>query len=91
MDLTEVDIARTGVGEQPRVAPREDPRNARSAHAMHWPALQSDYGRGVRRSPFLLQLRAARGGEAAGWERAAWFEPGASEEPLWIYDFDRPS
>ena len=60
---------------------------------MHWPALQSDYGRGVRRSPFLPQLRAAGAavGEAAGWERAAWFEPAATEEPLWIYDFDRPS
>ena len=60
---------------------------------MHWPALQSDEGRGVRRSPLLPQLRVAGAavGEAAGWERAAWFEPGATVEPLWIYDFDRPS
>jgi 4-methylaminobutanoate oxidase (formaldehyde-forming) len=47
----------------------------------------------VRRSPFLPQLRTAGAavGEAAGWERAAWFEPGASSDPSWGYDFDRPS
>ena len=47
----------------------------------------------MRRSPLLPQLRAAGAavGEAAGWDRAAWFEPGAGAEPLWIYDFDRPS
>src|SRR4029077_2263854 len=30
-------------------------------------------------------------GEAAGWERPAWFEPGATDEPVWGYDFERPS
>ncbi|MEX0983749.1 MAG: aminomethyltransferase family protein, partial [Actinomycetota bacterium] len=30
-------------------------------------------------------------GEAGGWERAAWFEPGATAEPEWRYDFERPS
>src|SRR6185503_19996065 len=62
-------------------------------YAMHWPALQPAHGRGVRRVPLLEQLRAtgAAVGEAAGWEREAWFEPGATQDPLWIYDFGRPA
>jgi heterotetrameric sarcosine oxidase gamma subunit len=94
MDLTEVDIARTGRWANNRAWLREKTHETLGRlYAMHWPALQSDYGRGVRQSPFLPQLRAAGAaiGEAAGWERAAWFEPASAEEPLWIYDFDRPS
>jgi glycine cleavage system aminomethyltransferase T/glycine/D-amino acid oxidase-like deaminating enzyme len=94
MDLTEVDIARTGGWANNRAWLHEKTHETLGRlYAMHWPALQPDYGRGVRRTPFLPQLREAGGaiGEAAGWERVAWFEPGASEEPLWIYDFDRPS
>jgi 4-methylaminobutanoate oxidase (formaldehyde-forming) len=94
MDLTEVDIARTGGWANNRAWLHEKTHETLGRlYAMHWPALQPDYGRGVRRTPFLPQLRDAGAaiGEAAGWERAAWFEPGASEEPLWIYDFDRPS
>jgi heterotetrameric sarcosine oxidase gamma subunit len=94
MDLTEVDIARTGGWANNRAWLHEKTHETLGRlYAMHWPSLQPDYGRGVRRTPFLPQLREAGGaiGEAAGWERAAWFEPGASEEPLWIYDFERPS
>ncbi|HEX3299243.1 MAG TPA: FAD-dependent oxidoreductase [Actinomycetota bacterium] len=94
MDLTEVDVARTGRWANNRAWLHEKTHETLGRlYAMHWPALQSDFGRGVRRTPFLPQLREAGGaiGEAAGWERAAWFEPGASEEPLWIYDFERPS
>src|SRR5436190_9555902 len=94
MDLTEVDIARTGRWANNRAWLRQKTHETLGRlYAMHWPALQPDFGRGVRRTPFLPQLREAGGaiGEAAGWERAAWFEPGAAEEPLWIYDFDRPS
>jgi heterotetrameric sarcosine oxidase gamma subunit len=94
MDLTEVDIARTGRWANNRRWLYEKTHETLGRlYAMHWPALQSEYGRGVRQSPLLPQLRAAGAaiGEAAGWERAAWFEPGVTEEPLWIYDFDRPS
>jgi 4-methylaminobutanoate oxidase (formaldehyde-forming) len=94
MDLTEVDIARTGRWASNRAWLHEKTHETLGRlYAMHWPALQSDFGRGVRRTPFLTQLLDAGGaiGEAAGWERAAWFEPGAAEEPLWIYDFERPS
>jgi heterotetrameric sarcosine oxidase gamma subunit len=94
MDLTEVDIARTG-----RWANNRSWLHGKTAetlgrlYTMHWPALQSDVGRGVRRSPLLPQLRAAGAavGEAAGWDRAAWFEPGATSEPGWGHDFDAPS
>jgi len=94
MDLTEVDIARTGRWANNRTWLHEKTHETLGRlYAMHWPALQPDFGRGVRRTPFLPQLREAGGaiGEAAGWERAAWFQPGATEEPLWIYDFERPS
>ena len=94
MDLSEVDIGRMGRWANNRSWLHEKTQETLGRlYAMHWPALQSDDGRGVRRSPLLPQLRAAGAavGEAAGWERAAWFEPGARDEPLWIYDFDRPS
>ena len=60
MDLTEVDIARTGGWANNRAWLHEKTHETLGRlYAMHWPALQSDYGRGVRRSPFLPQLRAA--------------------------------
>src|SRR4051812_2851558 len=94
MDLTEVDIARTGRWANNRAWLHEKTHETLGRlYAMHWPSLQPDFGRGVRRTPLLEQLRAAGAaiGEAAGWERAAWFEPGATSEPAWGYDFDRPS
>jgi 4-methylaminobutanoate oxidase (formaldehyde-forming) len=94
MDLTEVDIARMGRWANNRAWLHEKTHETLGRlYAMHWPGLQSDDGRGVRRSPLLPQLRAAgaAAGEAAGWERAAWFEPGARSAPAWRYDFDRPS
>jgi 4-methylaminobutanoate oxidase (formaldehyde-forming) len=58
---------------------------------MHWPVLQAARGRGVRRFPLHDRLRAAGAafGEAAGWERPAWYTPGAPD-PAWVYGFDRP-
>jgi 4-methylaminobutanoate oxidase (formaldehyde-forming) len=94
MDLTEVDIARMGRWANNRAWLHEKTHETLGRlYAMHWPGLQSDYGRGVRRSPLLPELRAAGAavGEAAGWDRAAWFEPGAADEPVWVYDFERPS
>jgi len=93
-DLTEVDIARMGRWANNRSWLHDKTQETLGRlYAMHWPALQYEQGRGVRRSPLLPQQRAAGAavGEAAGWDRAAWFEPGARAEPLWIYDFDRPS
>jgi 4-methylaminobutanoate oxidase (formaldehyde-forming) len=94
MDLAEVDIARMGGWANNRAWLHEKTHETLGRlYAMHWPSLQPTNGRGVRRAPLLPQLRAAGAavGEAAGWERAAWFEPRATQEPLWIYDFERPS
>ncbi len=94
MDLTEVDIARMGSWANNRSWLHDKTQETLGRlYEMHWPARQSEQGRGVRRSPLLPQLRAAGAavGEAAGWDRAAWFEPDSTAEPLWIYDFDRPS
>jgi glycine cleavage system aminomethyltransferase T/glycine/D-amino acid oxidase-like deaminating enzyme len=94
MDLTEVDIARMGRWANDRAWLHEKTSETLGRlYAMHWPALQSTTGRGIRRLPLEQRYRAAGGafGEAAGWERPAWFEPGAMEEPVWLYDFDRPS
>jgi glycine cleavage system aminomethyltransferase T/glycine/D-amino acid oxidase-like deaminating enzyme len=94
MDLTEVDIARTGRWANSRAWLHEKTAETLGRlYAMHWPALQSTTGRGVRRLPLEHRYREAGAafGEAAGWERPAWFEPGATEEPLWLYDFERPS
>jgi heterotetrameric sarcosine oxidase gamma subunit len=94
MDLTEVDVARSG-----RWANNRAWLHARTTeslgrlYAMHWPGVQPATARGVRRMPLEDRLRAAGAafGEAAGWERPAWFEPGVLQEPAWGYDFDRPS
>ncbi len=94
MDLTEVDVARSGHWSNNRSWLHA--RTAESLgrlYAMHWPAYQAGTARGVRRLPLVDRLASAGAafGEAAGWERPAWFEPGATEEPAWGYDFDRPS
>ncbi len=94
MDLTEVDIARMGGWANNRAWLHEKTHETLGRlYAMHWPSRQPGHGRGVRRTPLLPELREAGAavGEAAGWERAAWFEPRATQEPLWIYDFERPS
>ena len=94
MDLTDVDIARTGRWANDRRWLHDKTYETLGRlYAMHWPNLQPDRGRGVRRLPLDDRLRAAGAafGEAAGWERPAWFEPDATEEPAWGYDFDRPS
>lgn len=94
MDLAEVDVARMGRWANNRAwLHGKTVETLGRLYTMHWPALQSDVGRGIRRSPLLPELRAAGAavGEAAGWDRAAWFEPGAAGEPAWGYDFDAPS
>ena len=93
-DLTEVDVARIGGWANNRSWLHEKTTETLGRlYAMHWPGLRSEVGRGVRRTPLYDRLResGAAMGEAAGWERAAWFEPGTSAEPAWRYDFDRPS
>ncbi len=93
-DLTEVDVARGGRWANNRAWLHEKTAETLGRlYAMHWPGLQSEVGRGVRRVPLYDRFREAGAafGEASGWERAAWFSPGATAEPAWGYDFDRPS
>jgi heterotetrameric sarcosine oxidase gamma subunit len=93
MDLAEVDVARTGRWANQRNWLHE--RTVESLgrlYAMHWPGLTSNAGRGVRRLPLHDRLRAAGAafGEAGGWDRPAWYEPGVLD-PDWGYSFERPS
>jgi glycine cleavage system aminomethyltransferase T/glycine/D-amino acid oxidase-like deaminating enzyme len=93
MDLAEVDIARTGRWATQRAWLRE--RTVESLgglYEMHWPGKQPVTGRGVRRIPLFARFREAGAsmGQAAGWERANWFEPGALD-PEVRYDFEEPS
>ena len=82
MDLVEVDVARTGRWANQRAWLHE--RTVESLgglYEMHWPQKQPRTGRGVRRVPLYGAFRDAGAafGQAAGWERANWFEPGVVE------------
>ena len=93
MDLTEVDVARTGRWANQRAFLHE--RTVESLgglYEMHWPGKQPVTARGVRRVPLFGQLRVAGAamGQAAGWERANWFEPG-TVDPEVTYSFTEPS
>ena len=59
-------------------------------YAMHWPFLQPDAARGLRRVPLYDRLAAAGAcfAEAAGWERAAWYAPPGSR-PEYEYSYGR--
>jgi len=93
MDLAEVDVARTGRWANQRAWLRE--RTVESLgglYEMHWPGKQPRTARGVRRVPLYGSLREAGAafGQAAGWERANWFEPGVAA-PEVEHSFDAPS
>lgn len=57
---------------------------------MHWPRLQPETARGVRRTPLHQRLEAANAcfGETTGWERANWFAR-AGTEPWYEYSYGR--
>jgi len=59
-------------------------------YAMHWPFLQWEAGRGLRRGVLYDRLRAAGAcfGETSGWERANWYAP-EGMEPVYRYSFGR--
>jgi 4-methylaminobutanoate oxidase (formaldehyde-forming) len=93
MDLVEVDVARTGRWANQRTWLHE--RTVESLgglYEMHWPGKQPVTARGLRRVPLSTQLRDAGAafGQAGGWERANWFEPGTTD-PEVRYDFVEPS
>jgi 4-methylaminobutanoate oxidase (formaldehyde-forming) len=93
MDLVEVDVARTGRWANQRAWLHE--RTVESLgglYEMHWPGKQPRTARGVRRVPLYGAFHDAGAafGQAAGWERANWFEPGVSK-PVAGYSFESPS
>ena len=59
-------------------------------YAMHWPHLQPETARGLRRVPLYDRLAVAGAcfGEAAGWERADWYAP-PGEQAVYRYSFGR--
>ncbi len=92
-DLADVDVARMGRWANNRWWLHE--RTVESLgglYEMHWPGKQPITARGVRRIPLYERMRAAGAafGQADGWERANWFEPGAVD-PGVTYDFEEPS
>ena len=91
MDLWDVDIRRLEPFQASRAYLADRARESLGKlYAMHWPYLQNETARGLRRSPLHERL-AARGacyGEVAGWERANWFAP-EGVEPRYEYSYGR--
>jgi 4-methylaminobutanoate oxidase (formaldehyde-forming) len=93
VDLEEVDIARMERWmNQPAWLHERTEESLGGLYELHWPGKQPRTGRDVRRVPLYEPLRAAGAafGQAAGWERANWFEPGVVD-PEVRYDFEAPS
>lgn len=75
-DLWDVDIRRTQPFQRNRSYLKERVSETLGLlYADHFPYRQPETARGVRRSPFHAQLKAAGAvfGETAGWERPNWF------------------
>ena len=80
MDLVEVDVARMGRwASQRRWLHERTVETLGSLYAMHWPGMQPERARGLRRLPLDAAYRAAGAatGQVGGWERPLWFEPDA--------------
>jgi heterotetrameric sarcosine oxidase gamma subunit len=90
-DASGVDVARFDTGQGNRRYLHERTRESLGRlYAMHWPHLESDAARGIRRTPLTDRLAAAGAclGESNGWERPMWFaEPG--QEPRTVYSYGR--
>jgi 4-methylaminobutanoate oxidase (formaldehyde-forming) len=90
MDLWDVDVRRFGGFQaNPTYLHDRTVEMVGRAYAMHWPHLQPETARGIRRSPLHDRL-AARGacfGVAMGWERANWFaRPGMPARYAYSYN-----
>src|SRR5687768_5075128 len=93
MDLAEVDVARMERWMNHRAWLHERTEESLGGlYELHWPGKQPRTGRGVRHVPLYEPFRAAGAafGQAAGWERANWFEPRVVDAPV-EYDFLAPS
>ena len=93
MDLADVDVARMGRWANQRAWMHvRTVESLGGLYEMHWPGKQPVTARGVRRVPLYDRLRAAGAafGQAGGWERVNWFEPGVTD-PEPVYSFTDPS
>ena len=91
MDLMDVDVQRfTALQGRPKYLQERVKETVSWTFSMHWPNLQPEKPRGVRRSPLHDQLakRNACFADAAGWERPNWFAPDGME-PVYQYSFGR--
>jgi glycine cleavage system aminomethyltransferase T/glycine/D-amino acid oxidase-like deaminating enzyme len=78
IDSAEVDCTRFArTQNNPRYLHTRTHESLGRVFAMHWPHLQPESARGVRRGPLYERLLAAGAcmGEATGWERANWYAP----------------
>ena len=88
MDLWPFDVRRFGgIQAQPRYLEDRAIEAYGAYYKVHWPAEETEAGRGLRRSPLHEHLKRAGAvlGSRAGWERANWFAPPGVEAK------DRPS
>jgi glycine cleavage system aminomethyltransferase T/glycine/D-amino acid oxidase-like deaminating enzyme len=93
MDLADVDVARMGGwATQRRWLHERTVESLGGLYEMHWPGKQPVTARGLRRLPLHHQHQQAGAflGQAGGWERPLWFEPGVMH-PTVRYDFHDPS
>ena len=91
MDLAEVDIRRFHrFNNGSRFLHDRTVEAVGLIYGMHWPHLQPETARPVRRSPLhdRLTLQGACFGVSAGWERPYWFAP-EGVEPRYGYSFRR--
>ena len=91
MDLTEVDIRRfQGFQNGAGYLHDRAVETVGTLYGMHWPHLQYETARDVRRSPMHDRLAAlgACFGEVSGWERPNWYASHEAE-PRYEYSFGR--
>ena len=90
-DVAEVDVRRFSPEQTTAAFLFERTRESLGRlYAMHWPNLQPETARGLRRGPLYERLAAAGAcfGETAGWERANWFAPPGTA-PVYRYSYGR--
>ncbi len=90
-DIAEVDVRRFATQQTTAAFLFERTRESLGRlYAMHWPFLQPETARDLRRGPLYERLAAAGAcfGETAGWERANWFAPPGTA-PVCRYSYGR--
>ncbi len=90
-DASAVDVRRFSRSQSNRRYLHERTREGLGRlYAMHWPHLEPETARGIRRSPLHERVTAAGGvfGEMTGWERANWYAP-AGTRGEYSYSYQR--